>query len=150
MKTNSMIPWEVSIGTHLIFSTDFEHYFHMPVRQKNGFIKYFGGHADDDVQDTFIWWERHCIHRPIVSSRTTIIFIYTVQAGSNLNILNEYPYMSDVCLFSVFCVFWCLIITKTCPCNTLQFFTAVKKIIFRRKIVMVFLFLIKTLIVGTR
>ena len=40
-------------------------------------------------------------------------------------------------------------ITKTCPCNILQFFTAVKKIIFRRKIVMFFLFLIKTLIVGT-
>ena len=41
-------------------------------------------------------------------------------------------------------------ITKTCPCNILQFFTAVTKIIFKGKIVMFFSFLLKTLIVGTR
>ena len=42
-------------------------------------------------------------------------------------------------------------ITKTHPCNILLFFTAVKKkVIFRWKFMMVFLFLLKTLIVGTR
>ena len=40
-------------------------------------------------------------------------------------------------------------ITQTCPCNILQYFTAIKMIIFRCKIVIVFLFLLKTLIVGT-
>ena len=41
-------------------------------------------------------------------------------------------------------------ITITCLCNILQFFTAVKTIIFRRKIVILFLLLLKTYIVGTR
>ena len=35
-------------------------------------------------------------------------------------------------------------ITQTCLCYILQYFTAVKTIIFRRKIVIVFLFLLKT------
>ena len=41
-------------------------------------------------------------------------------------------------------------ITQTHPCNILQYFTVVKPIITRRKIAIVFLFLLKTLIMGTR
>ena len=41
-------------------------------------------------------------------------------------------------------------ITKTSLCNILRFFKAVKMIIFRRKIVTFFLFLLKTLTVATR
>ena len=40
-------------------------------------------------------------------------------------------------------------ITKTSPCDVLQFFTAVKMIIFRYEIVIFSLILLKTLIVGT-
>ena len=46
-------------------------------------------------------------------------------------------------------VFEHVLITKTCPCNILQFFTAVKNTICRGKIVMFFLCLLKTLIVDT-
>ena len=42
------------------------------------------------------------------------------------------------------------VITQTCPCNILQYFTAIKMTIFRLKIVKFFLLLLKTLIVGTR
>ena len=42
-------------------------------------------------------------------------------------------------------------ITQTCPCNDLRYFTAVKMVIFcGKKNVIFFLFLLKTLIVGTR
>ena len=37
-----------------------------------------------------------------------------------------------------------------CPCNILQYFTAIKMIIFSDKFLIFFLFLFKTLIVGTR
>ena len=39
-------------------------------------------------------------------------------------------------------------ITQTCPCNIQQYFTPIKILIFRRKIMIFFLFLLKTLIVG--
>ena len=42
------------------------------------------------------------------------------------------------------------LITKTRLCNILQYFKAVKMIIFRRIFFISFLFLLKTLIVGTR
>ena len=40
-------------------------------------------------------------------------------------------------------------ITKTRPCNIQQYFTAVKMFIFRRNFLIFFLFLLKTLIVGS-
>ena len=40
-------------------------------------------------------------------------------------------------------------ITQTCLCNILRYFTTVKMVIFGRKNVIFFLFLLKTLIVGT-
>ena len=43
-----------------------------------------------------------------------------------------------------------LIFTKTRPCNIQQYFTAVKMFIFRKNFFIFFLFLLKTLIVGTR
>ena len=41
-------------------------------------------------------------------------------------------------------------ITKTCPCNILRFFTAVKMTIFSWNVLTIFIFLLKTYIVGTR
>ena len=42
------------------------------------------------------------------------------------------------------------IITKTRPCNIQRYFTAVKMFVFRLNFLIFFLFLLKTLIVGTR
>ena len=67
-----------------------------------------------------------------VTSQENVVFagihLYWIQTG----LFNEY------------------IITKTRPCNILQFFTAVKNDNFQNKNCDVFLFLLKTLIVGTR
>ena len=41
-------------------------------------------------------------------------------------------------------------ITQSCPCNILQYFTAVKMIVLDDLFKILFLFLLKTLIVGTR
>ena len=43
-----------------------------------------------------------------------------------------------------FVTVWFCCITQTCPCNILQYFMAVKMIIFRRKFLIFFLFLLKT------
>ena len=74
-----------------------------------------------------------------------------------ISIINKYHQIRtlsvQICLPSGFVtqmLLSLLSITKTHPCNIQRFFTAVKMTIFSRFFLTIFIFLLKTYIVGTR